>query len=46
MKEFVEVTQEEDSCLTKPSPKGIGGRACKRKPKSMSRNVTNARGLP
>ena len=45
MKEFVEVTQEEDLCLTKPSLKDIGGQVCKRKPKSMSRNVINAKGL-
>ena len=46
MKEFVGDTQEEDLCLTEPSPKGIGGRVCRRKPKSMSRSVTNAKGLP
>ena len=46
MKEFVGVTQEEDLCLTKPLPKGIGGRVCRRKPKIMSRSVTNAKGLP
>ena len=45
MKEFVGVTQEEGLCLTEPSLKGIGGRVCRRKPKSMSRNVTNAKGL-
>ena len=45
-KEFVLVTQEEDLYLTEPSPKGIGGWVCRRKPKSMSRNVTNAKGLP
>ena len=46
MKEFVGVTQEEDLCLTEPSPKDIGGRVCRRKPKSMSRSVINAKGLP
>ena len=46
MKEFVGVTQKEDLCLIKPSPKGIDGQVCRRKPKSMSRNVTNAISLP
>ena len=46
MKEFVIVTQVEDLCLIEPSPKGIGGQVCRRKPKSMSRNVTNARSFP
>ena len=46
MKEFMGVTQEEGLCLTEPSLKGIGGRVCRRKPKSMSRNVTNAISLP
>ena len=46
MKEFVGVTQEEDLCLTEPSPKDINGWVCRRKPKSMSRSVTNAKGLP
>ena len=46
MKEFVGVTQEEDLCLIEPSPKDIGGRASKKKPKSMSRSVINAKGLP
>ena len=46
MKEFVGVTQEEDLCLTEPSPKDIGGRVCRRKPESMSRSVINAKGLP
>ena len=46
MKEFVGVTQEEDLCLTEPSPKDIGGRVCRRKPKSMSRSVINAKSLP
>ena len=46
MKEFVGVTQEEDLYLTKQSPKGIGGRVCRKKPENMSRSVTNAKGLP
>ena len=46
MKEFVGVTQEEDLCLTKQSPKGIGGRVCRKNPENMSRSVTNAKGLP
>ena len=46
MKEFLGVTQKEDLCLIKPSPKGIDGQVCRRKPKSMSRNVTNAISLP
>ena len=45
MKEFVGVTHEEDLCLTEPSPKDIDGQVCRRKPKSMSRCVTNAKGL-
>ena len=45
MKEFVGVTQEKDLCLTKPSPKGISGRVCRRKPKIMS-SATNAKSLP
>ena len=43
MKEFVGVTQEEDLYFIEQSPKGIGGRICRRKPKSMSRSVTNAK---
>ena len=46
MKEFVGITQKEDLCLTKPSPKDIGGWIYRRKPKSMSRSVINAKGLP
>ena len=46
MKEFVGVTQEEDLCLTDPSPKDIGGRVCRRKPKNMLRSVTKVKGLP
>ena len=45
MKEFVGVTQEEDLCLIDPSPKDIGGRVCRRKPKIMS-SATNAKSLP
>ena len=45
MKEYVAVTQEEDSCLIEPSPKDIGGWVCRRKPKSMSRSVINAKSL-
>ena len=43
MKEFVEVTQEEDLYLTKSLLKDIGGRACKRKHKSMLKNVISVR---
>ena len=39
------VTQEEDLCYTEPSPKGIDGQVCRKKPKSMSRSAINARGL-
>ena len=46
MKEYGGVTQEEDSYLTEPSPKDIGGWVYKRKPKSMSRSVINAKSLP
>ena len=46
MKEFMGVTQEEDLSLMEPSPKDIGGHVCRRKPKNMSRNVINAKGLP
>ena len=45
LKQFVGVTQEKDLCLTEPSPKDIGGQVCRRKPKSMSRSVINAKGL-
>ena len=45
MKEFVEVTQEEDHCPTKPSLKDIGGWAYRRKLKNTPRSVINARGL-
>ena len=44
-KEFVVVTQEEDLCPIEPSPKGIGARVCRKKPKSISRSVINAKGL-
>ena len=40
------ITQEEDLCHSKPLPKGIGGRGCRRKPWNMLRNVTSAKGLP
>ena len=46
MKEFMGVTQEEDLSLMEPSPKDIGGQVCRRRPKNMSRNVINAKGLP
>ena len=44
-KGFVEVIQEEDLCLTGLLPKDIGGQTCKKRRKSMSRNVINVRGL-
>ena len=44
-KGFVEVIQEEDLCLTGLLPKDIGGQTCKKRRRSMSRNVINARGL-
>ena len=43
MKEFVEVTQEEDLYLTRPLLKDTGGRACKRKYKNMLENVISVR---
>ena len=43
MKEFVEVTQEEDLYLTEPLLKDIGGRAFKRKHKNMLKNVISVR---
>ena len=46
MREFAVVTQEEDRWHTEPSLKGTGGRACRKRPKNMSRSATNARGLP
>ena len=45
-KGFAGVTQEEDLCHTKPLPRGIGGRGCRRKPWNMLRNVSSAKGLP
>ena len=45
MREFMGVTQEQDLCPIEPSLKGIGGRVCRRKLKSMSRSVINAKGL-
>ena len=46
MKEFVGAIQEEDHWHTEPSLKGTGGRACRKRPKNMSRSATNARDLP
>ena len=46
MKGFVGVIQKEDLYLIELSPKDIGGWVCRRKPKSMSRSVINAKGLP
>ena len=45
MKEFVEVTQEEDIYLTEPLFKDTSGRACKRKHKNMLKNVISVRDL-
>ena len=45
MKEFVEVTQEEDLYFTEPLLKDTGGRACKRKHKNMLKNVINVKDL-
>ena len=45
MKEFVEVIQEEDHCLTELLPKDIGGQTCKKRRRNMSRNAINVRGL-
>ena len=45
MKGFVEVIQEEDHCLTGLLPKDIGGQACKKRRRNMSRNAINVRGL-
>ena len=43
MKEFVEVTQEEDLYLTEPLLKDTGGRVCKRKHRNMLKNVISVR---
>ena len=43
MREFAEVTQEEDLYLIELSHKAIGGRTCKKKHKSMERSVINAK---
>ena len=43
MRGFVEVTQEGDHWRTGLSPKDIGGRTCKERPKNMQRSVINAR---
>ena len=40
------ITQEEDLCHTEPLPKDTGGRGCRRKPWSMLKNVTSAKGSP
>ena len=45
MKGFVEVIREEDHCLTKLLPEGIGGQTCKKRRRNMSRNAINARGM-
>ena len=45
MKEFVEVTQEEDLSLTEPLLKDTGGQECKRKHKNMLKNVISVRDL-
>ena len=45
MKEFVEVTQEEDLYLTEPLLKDTGGRACKRKHRNMLKNVISVRDM-
>ena len=41
----MEVIQEEDPCRTGLLPKDIGGQTCKKRPRSMSRNAINVRGL-
>ena len=43
MKEFVEITLEEDLYLTESLLKGTGGQACKRRHKSMLKSVINVR---
>ena len=43
MREFAEVTQEEDLYLIELSHKAISGRTCKKKHKSMERSVINAK---
>ena len=45
MKEFVEATRGEGLCPIRPSHKAIGGQVCRRKHRSMPRNVINARDL-
>ena len=44
-KGFVEVIQEEDPYLTGLLPKDSGGQTCKKRRRSMLRNVINVRGL-
>ena len=43
MKEFSEVTQEEDLYLTEPLLRDIGGQACKKRYKNMLGNVISVR---
>ena len=43
MKEFVEVIQDEDHCLTELLPKDIGGQTCKKRRRNISRNAINAK---
>ena len=45
MKEFAEVTHEEDLYLTGPLLKGTGGQACKRRHKNILGNVISVRDL-
>ena len=45
MKEFVEVIQDEDHCLTELLPKDIGGQTCKKRCRNMSRNAISAKGM-
>ena len=45
MKEFVEVTQEEDLYLTEPLHKDTSGLACKMKHKNMLKNVISVKDL-
>ena len=45
MKESVEATRGVDLCLTGPSHKAIGGQICRKKYKTMQKNVTNVRDL-
>ena len=45
MMEFVEATQEADLCLTEPSLRATDGQICRKKHKSMWRNVINVKDL-